>query len=94
MTSIWIHASIPVFEQDVMLPFELEVRVYPMKDLNFKHGIADDVEFLGADGKYHPLETHERDFEVLKFIEKFDPEAYAEILCRRETNAIGSSEAA
>lgn len=94
MSSIWVYASIPEFENDVMLPFEREIRVYPMKDLAFKYGIADDVEFLGADGRWHPFETHERDYEILKFIEKFDPDAHAEIFCRREANALGSSGAA
>lgn len=92
--SIWVYALIPLFEAgDVKLPVEMELRVYPMRDLAFPDGIADDLEFLGADGKWHVFNDREREHEIRGLIARYDPDAHREIECRRIENAMGSEAA-
>lgn len=93
MTSIWIKSEVPIFEGEIIVG-RMDVRVYAMADTGCKNGIADDVEFEDVNGRWYGFDTEERDFEILALIEKYDPEAYTEILCAREANALASSEAA
>lgn len=86
----YVLASLPVRIGEIVLAYDMELRIYPMADTCFPDGHADDVFVRDIKDNWRILPCCEGK-KILDEIARTDPATYEEIRLARISNAQGEA---